>query len=82
MQIESNTKRITFFFIAECSLSYQKIMQIESYTKRITFFFIAECSFILSKDNANRGQYKKNHILFYCRVQLILLQIEEDFYLL
>jgi len=57
-------------------------MQIESNTKRITFFFIAECSFILSKDNANRGQYKKNHILFYCRVQLILLQIEDDFYLL
>jgi len=27
---------------------------------------------ILSKDNANREQYKKNHILFYCRVQLIL----------
>jgi len=24
------------------------------------------------KDNANREQYKKNHILFYCRVQLIL----------
>ena len=57
-------------------------MQIEGNTKRITFFFIDECSFILSKDNANRGQYKKNHILFYCRVQLILLQIEEDFYLL
>ena len=57
-------------------------MQIEGNTKRITFFFIAECSFILSKDNANREQYKKNHILFYCRVQLILLQIEEDFYLL
>lgn len=47
MQIESNTKRITFFFIAECSLSYQKIMQIESNTKRIAFFFIAECSFIV-----------------------------------
>ena|GEM_PF-1056348 len=47
-------------------------MQIESNTKRIAFFFIAECSFILSKDNANRGQYKKNHILFYCRVQLCL----------
>ena len=44
MQIESNTKRITFFFIAECSLPYQKIMQIEGNTKRITFFFIAECS--------------------------------------
>ena len=57
-------------------------MQIEGNTKRITFFFIAECSFILSKDNANREQYKKNRILFYCRVQLILLQIEGVFYLL
>ena len=57
MQIESNTKRITFFFIAECSLSYQKIMQIEGNTKRITFFFIAECSFVFGSESANRGRF-------------------------
>ena len=50
------------------SLSYSnaKIMQIEDNTKKMQFFFIVEMQLSLSKDNANRRQYKKNTILFYC----------------
>jgi len=41
-------------------------MQIEDNTKKMQFFFIVEMQLSLFKDNANRRQYKKNAILFYC----------------
>uniref|UniRef100_UPI004025B5E6 hypothetical protein n=1 Tax=Prevotella sp. TaxID=59823 RepID=UPI004025B5E6 len=43
-----------------------KVVQIEDNTKRIPFFFIVEMKPTLSKGSANRRQYKKNSILFYC----------------
>ena len=42
-------------------------MQTESNTKQITFVFIAEVKLNLFKVNANREQYKTNHICFYGR---------------
>ena len=42
-------------------------MQTESNTKQIAFVFMAEAKLNLFKVNANRGQYKTNHICFYSR---------------
>jgi len=46
--------------------SLAKLVQIEDNTKRISFFFIVEMQPNLSKGSANRRQYKKDFILFYC----------------
>ena len=63
-------------YIAECSLSYAKIMQGECNSKAgkrsFTGLDIAEPKLILCKDNANE---RNESLLLHCRVQLILCKI-------
>ena len=63
-------------YIAECSLSYAKIMRGERSSKAgkpcFTGLDIAEPKLILCKDNANESN---ENLLLHCRVQLILYKI-------
>jgi hypothetical protein len=63
-------------YIAECSLSYAKIMRGERSSKAgkpcFTGLDIAEPKLILCKDNASE---RNESLLLHCRVQLILCKI-------
>ena len=63
-------------YIAECSISFTKIMQGERSSKAgkpcFTGLDIAESKLILCKDNANESN---ENLFLHCRVQLIFCKI-------
>ena len=58
---EMKKKYAVFFFISECSLSYEKIVQMSEMKKKYAvFFFISECSLSYEKIVQASGMTKQN----------------------